>query len=61
MQLFLDGPLNDGQIKHSTSKSDLKRKLSDKALEEGSERHVELRIEGIELEARGTQDGERRP
>jgi hypothetical protein len=42
--------LNDRQVNHRASKSDLKQKLSDKTLEEGSERHVKLRIESIELD-----------
>jgi hypothetical protein len=42
--------LNDRQVNHRASKSDLKQKLSDKTLEEGSERHVKLRIDSIELD-----------
>jgi hypothetical protein len=41
---------NERRIKHTTSKSDLKRKLSDTSIEEGSEAHTKLRIEGIEID-----------
>jgi hypothetical protein len=41
--------LEERRIKHTVSKADLKRKLSDKLLEEGTEKHIKLRIEGVEL------------
>jgi hypothetical protein len=41
---------NERRISHTRSKIDLRRKLSDATLEEGSERHTKLRIESIELD-----------
>jgi hypothetical protein len=41
--------LEERRIKHAVSKTDLKRKLSDKSLEEGIEKHIKLRIEDVEL------------
>jgi hypothetical protein len=38
--------LEERRIKHAVSKADLKRKL---LLEEGTEKHIKLRIEGVEL------------
>lgn len=42
--------LEEARLKNKTSQKDLKRKLSDATLVEGSERHLKLRIEEVELE-----------
>ncbi|KAH0556019.1 hypothetical protein GP486_006041 [Trichoglossum hirsutum] len=50
LRYFSLAAIEDARLKNKASRQDLKRKLSDTSLIEGSERYLKLRIEEVELE-----------